>query len=755
MNLLEYWETRIRSDVAPFVDPGTLLEVQRAGSVIDARWTQRRRPVSVQFVIRDADGVYVNKRGNELDYRSFFASEDMADISGIAKTSSDLLQIGLYVDTKATADGPHKTSGPAINLISDLVNKNPSNDLTSFVMVTGEAGAGKTSVLKELVRRQASAYLSGSAKFVYLYINAQGRALARFNEALSTELNELRVALPHHAVAPLVKLGLIVPVIDGFDELLGVGGYDDAFSSISSFVEDLEGMGAIVASARSTYYEQEFLSRATKPSIKSGEAWRLSTVAVEGWGIEERRSYVERKISGSPDSQPVDEIMRELNRVFSGQNEPLASKPLFIARATDFLVEGILSSTDGALLERLVDAFVLREQKEKLLKKTGQSILTSEQIKSLCSDLAEEMWNLGTRELDRTTVRDLAELALYDLRLATAEKATVIDRMPNMAFLQPGESTGSVSFEHEIFFDYFLSSRIAKSISEKSNSLTLLLGRSAMPESLAENIAQELQALDEQIVECVKTLSDSASQNSPRKQLVRENSGRVVGALFLKSRGLNTDILIQNLILPGSRLHGVTVEKVKFVNCEFRRCDLTKCIFNECSADYVSFELPLLDSATVLGISGLDSSAFSGLRIASSDGVRVIYQPQDILQILRDHGLPSAQTDNLIEIRNVDDDVIKIIDKLTRAYARCNPICVQDANLSSIFDANEWPEIERAAVESGVLKKEARAANGPRRDFLRRLVLAEDLFLGLAVGQTVPDSVTRFWKIIQDKFPAN
>ena len=95
-------------------------------------------------------------------------------------------------------------------------------DSTRVIMVTGEAGAGKTQVLQELVRRQADNYLRGKTHKLFLYVNAQGRALARLNEALATELQDLRVSLTYHSVATLARVGILIPIIDGFDELLGV-----------------------------------------------------------------------------------------------------------------------------------------------------------------------------------------------------------------------------------------------------------------------------------------------------------------------------------------------------------------------------------------------------------------------------------------------------------------------------------------------------------------------------------------------------
>jgi len=267
MAFVETWYKQIESDLVPFIDPGTTLALNVSGSVIEAVWSQRRKELFARFLVSNISEISVEFLGKEYSYRSFFASEHMADLLGIAKSTMLIHASRRYVETRAEAEAPDGTTrvDSATKLVADLVAaREIEEDRTNFIMVTGEAGAGKTSVLKELVTRQAADYSKGQANFVYLYVDAQGRALARFNEALATELNDLRVSLPIHAVPPMVRLGLIVPVVDGFDELIGAGGYEDSFTSISSFVESLEGKGAIVASARSTYYEQEFLARANR-----------------------------------------------------------------------------------------------------------------------------------------------------------------------------------------------------------------------------------------------------------------------------------------------------------------------------------------------------------------------------------------------------------------------------------------------------------------------------------------------------------
>ena len=192
-------------------------------------------------------------------------------------------------------------------------------------------------MLREFVRQQAEAYLSGRTSRLLLYVNAQGRALARLNEALATELQDLKVGLTYHSVAVLAQLGVLVPVIDGFDELLGVSGYDDAFSSLAEFLEQLHGEGQILASARSTYYEEEFLDRAGRAT--GDQTWSHESVRVLEWSDEDRRHYVNMRIEekGWPPAD-AETLHKRVTSTFSGQQHAdLASRPLFFTRVVDRL----------------------------------------------------------------------------------------------------------------------------------------------------------------------------------------------------------------------------------------------------------------------------------------------------------------------------------------------------------------------------------------------------------------------------------
>jgi hypothetical protein len=761
MSFVEAWTSRIETDLTPFIDPGTTLALDSKGSVIEAVWSQRRRDVSAKFVIKNLSELTVEFGGKAYSYRAFFASESMADILGMAKGTLLVHRASTYVETQASTPDLIDREGAATDVISRLVStRDNESELTSFVMVTGEAGAGKTSVLKELVRRQADKYVRGQADFVYLYIDAQGRALARFNEALATELNDLRVSLPIYAVAPMVKLGLIVPVIDGFDELLGVGGYDDAFSSISSFVEELRGMGALVASARSTYYEQEFLARANRAAQFGEHSWRLLSVVVKAWGSKEREDFVAKKAGGDKDAQKA--LSQKLNKVFSGENLPLGQKPLFVVRVGEFLSKGEDLSGEGRLLEQLVDAFLTREQSEKLKSKAGKPILTKDELRALCADFAEEMWNLGTRELDKVTVRELADLAMSESDATSADKAIVIERMPSMAFLQPGESQGSVSFEHELFFDLFLASRLAQKIIAANPGLSLVLGRSTMPESLAEGVAEQITgSLGYEFPKLAETLSVAAASFGAKQQFVRENAGRIVAHLICAARAQGesvTHMSLKEFAFPGSDLSGAVFESVTLTNVDFKRVDLVGSSFVNCIAERVLFDSPLIGNDTKLDIQGISvEEGFSGLRVVDEAGdgqIASIYDPERIQKYLKAADFPAAQLVEVVAVRDVDPVVVRLVERLAKAYSRCNPICAQDEYMASIFHDSNWPAVMKVAVAEGIIKPEDRDAHGARRQFFRKKVQPEHLLIGLRRESNVSDEVERFWIALEKQFPS-
>ena len=627
-------------------------------------------------------------------------------------------------------------------------------------MVTGEAGAGKTRVLQELVRRQARGYLDGKTWKLLLYVDAQGRALARLNEALATELQDLRVSLTYHSVATLARVGLLVPVIDGFDELLGVSGYDDAFNSLAIFLEQLEGHGRLIASARSVYYEEEFLGRASRASMTGLQAWSHVPVKIEPWKSEDQASFLdELAIRESLSDEERAALRGRVSDVFKG-NDALASKPLFFAKVVDLLRRDPDFSGGDDLLGTLTHRFLEREQREKLLDRNQRPLLSERRLELLMGELAEEMWNQETRELDHGSVREVAEYVLDAGDMPESARKIVIERMPTLAFLAPSEKHASILFEHEVFFFHFLVRALVNQYVQDTD-MRVVLSRSPLPEFVAERLAFELRQVDrlsslDGLQEVLDRLSEAGRLEWRRTSQVRENAGLIVVALlreFANGNGTSPEISgcsISTVIFPGSHLHDVTLRSCTLVNVEIRRTDLGATKFIDCNArDVLLVEPRVKIDSTRLELKGLQvPDEVIGIQELNDDGNRKIYAPDEIATVLRKCGAPveSMEPDGM---RHVPHELRALLDRLVHAYEKANPLCDGDQNLQGLFGAREWPALRRLLLQHGIVKLDSRQASGRSKEFLRRRFSLHELMKGKNRTSRVKPQIARFWDALE------
>ena len=759
------WNERIRRDLASFGDPGASVDVDGSERSFRAAWTMRGEPREATFSLSLDQGVRVRTRGaRPSPYRTFVSGPDMADLRHVAQMIQSARGPRLYVPARAkypadpAASGSQDREGPAIEALTGLLDEEA--DTTRVIMVTGGAGAGKTCVLRELVRRQAEAYLSGRTSRLLLYVNAQGRSLARLNEALATELQDLKVGLTYHSVAVLSQLGVLVPVIDGFDELLGVSGYDDAFGSLAGFLEQLRGEGRILASARSTYYEEEFLDRAGRASATGNQAWSHVPVSIQEWSDDDRRNYLDEWVKDKdwPRSK-AEAFRRRVTSTFSGdRHKALALKPLFFTRVVDLLHDKPSFSGGDDLLRTLVREYSSRELHDKLLDRQSRPFLTSDQFGGLMQELAEEMWNQETRGLDAGSIRFVAEYFVHDAGLPDTAKQVIVERLPATAFLglrDAPAARGGIAFEHELFFFYFLARTIAARLDAEGD-LRVILGRSALPDEVADRVAQEMTASDapaagNRLQELLDRLSRAAEQESRRTTQVRENAGRLVMALLRNRGGPDAHRIegraIRSVVFPGGHLKDVTLERCSLIDVAMRRTDLTSTRFMACEAQGVRLHEPRVSRrSSRLDLAGLGVDDVTGIRVLD-DAPDANFDPSFIADTLRSCGAPIADAPGP-RGPAVPDVYLELMERLTRAYRRTNLVCLQDGTLSSLFSAHEWHGLQQRLEEHGIVRREKRATSGKPKQFLRSQYLPAQIMAGRGGRPDTDPRIRAFWKAL-------
>ncbi len=733
----------IRRDLAAFADVGTEVAVGESGGDASFRWTVRGNRAELSVA---PDGTVATQTGSFPTYAQFLASAQMADLAGIARAIvATMPSEPAYLDLNAHAEPPlgERLEGCALDLLTRLI-VDDSDGRTRLVFVTADAGSGKTTALRELVREQADKYLRGEAEHLYLYVNAQGRALARFNEAMAVELQDLRTSLTYHAVAPLVREGLLVPVVDGFDELIGTqGGYDDAFGSLSLFLEQLDGQGALIAAARSVYYEQEFLSRANVRSSAGAQSWSQWPVRLHRWTSEQVREYSARLLGGD------EALIAQVDEVFAP--DPVAElrgRPLFVKRVVELVSLGVEIGPGRRFLDSLIDSYLGREQEAKLLSKTGRPLIDSTSLREYYIELALEMWRQETRQLSRSSLREIAELFAGVIGLDGDDQRILVERAPTLAFMASAGPLGAIEFEHETFLLFFLAARIA-SVWEEGDctALSQLLSKSDITDELAAYVAERLEVGAVDPVELTSRLQRVVNSAFLRREQISENCGALFVAI-IRTFGSSRELTLDGFEFAGVSWAGVDVERLNLRRCRLRRCDMRGARLSACTSEATTFEEPALGSGSRLDIVGLEwNRDVIGISWSSEGGeLQVVYEPGAMREALAQAGLPSALSGAEDDpVWAVEEGVGDLLEGLARAYERANPVCETDRAMETLSASPRWKGLLRALLDSGVLTEEARSARGTRKRFFRCHVAPPELVAGRLVSAEVDPRVRDLW----------
>ena len=310
------------------------------------------------------------------------------------------------------------------------------------------------------------------------------------------------------------------------------------------------------------------------------------------------RTYLKRIEKKGWSSSEAETFCKRVTHTFK-DHPSLALKPLFFTRVVQMLQHDPSFSSGDDLLRTLVREYSSRELNDKLLDRNSRPLMTTDQFGNLMQELAEEMWNQETRGLDVGSIRFVAEYFVHDAGLPDTAKQVIVERLPAMAFLGRGDAPserGGIAFEHELFFFFFLARTITAQFAADAN-LRVILSRSALPEEVADRVAQETAASDapadgNRLQERLDRLSKAAEQESRRTAQVRENAGLLAMALLREEQGCRDSdgiqgCTIQSVVFPGSDLKNVTLSQCSLIDVVMRRTDLTSTRFVACEANGV------------------------------------------------------------------------------------------------------------------------------------------------------------------------
>lgn len=325
---------------------------------------------------------------------------------------------------------------------------------TKVFFVVGQAGLGKTDLMLSVASERASEIEKDTSisRPLYLFVSSTGRTLSSLEDAINSALNITKLLSSQGAKA-LCRNGLLVLIVDGFDELLGSSGYENALGSLEPWFRELGGRGVLVASARSSYYLAQYRKSLSETTGVNADHTLLE---IQPWARDDILDYLRR--FGVPD---------EVSSNLQARDWRLLGVPFF-AKAFAQWSEGSGHKSDGqrSIFDIVVDQYLARES-QKLVDPNRGPLLNPEELREFFAEVAELMHDSGQRELEHADLVMCAQLVIGSDTLESVRPGLTrrLSSLCGLGVEGGAATTGKFYFAHEVMFDCFLSLALQRKVS--------------------------------------------------------------------------------------------------------------------------------------------------------------------------------------------------------------------------------------------------------------------------------------------------
>ncbi|MFB7876426.1 hypothetical protein ACFC06_14315 [Nocardia sp. NPDC056064] len=528
--------TRLWFDGARWSEYSSFLKSISNWSVVVARSLAR-------LVELDKNALAANE--NQFKYESSFV------LPANVKTRFSIKDlIGATFDSKRDLDD--------VDLESQIDESATSiNGAPQIFFVTGEAGIGKThNLLQASLRRAHSVSSNGLSQPLYLYISCSGVGLKKVDELIDAAVVGTR-NLDYKSVLALCRAGLIVLVIDGFDELLGGAGYRDAFQLLAPTLNQLGSRGTLLLSARSSYFANQY-----QASIEAARGVHPISVhhmvlELQRW----RRSDVDQLF----DANKCWAIFRAR---LSDSDRELLGVPFFARAFNDYVMGGAGADSFNGLRSVLIDAYLDREV-AKMEGSGSANLVTKTQLRAIFEEVAGMMHESLISFLDLEDFKFACATAL-ELEDFTGKRSALWDRLTVLCGISATAVDGAAplfAFQHDIFYEVLLADYLA------SNYLGKQASYASMTEVLSKAVLGDatVQSLIGGYAEVVGQFLKVMSVLPPHAGTVLSSNIAALTAAYISARKVIPGVLFQGVVFDSVELADMRPFSVRFTDCRFER----------------------------------------------------------------------------------------------------------------------------------------------------------------------------------------
>lgn len=696
----------IKKDISDFANYNSMHFSYPSPGIMEASWSDRREEKSALFEVEGGKVRKVNyANGRTASYADFLASPYMADL---AFAASQICRRPWETEHFVSEQAEYgRNTGDIKTLIdqrlSELQSGSADMESTVIAFVRANAGSGKTCAMRNAAMKCAREWEPG--KPLYFYIDAQARSLARIEEAIAYETSILSVAFQARALHALVRNMLMVPIIDGFDELIGSGGYEEAFLSLATLLATLESQGLIVVTGRSTFYDDNIMRIASNAQNCAGSLnYMLEDIILRPWQLEDIIKYINNKYKDPAECTKLRKIFERLDR--NTTVSELLSKPFYAVRLAETLAkenEAVLETQTTAfgIIELIINSYLAREANEKFLDRAQVPMIDIVAHKTILKELALELWWQEQRVIERDTLDSIVEMVLEQNQIRAELWSAIKTKMWSYSFFGTSNNARWKEFENQLYYNFFLMQVIPEVFNESEDfTIRKFLERSLLDNSVLEFLEPTLWAVPNP--RDLGEKLEKSMRKAPTGSLGKRNAGAILAELVQIPD--DAVLEINDMLFHGCRFNK-PVKNIRFINCDFRDCEL-----------YDRFEECTFINCRILGAKIGDDFRLSN-SLVDGDCLFVRKKAAEPLNAeeLKKFG---ASVRGVLPFRELDDVQEKRLDVLKRFFdktRRCLQFSLKsedEVNLREILISPQWGELQRILEKSGILERRDRDRSG-------------------------------------------
>lgn len=603
---------------------------------------------------------------------------------------------------------------------------------TSVVYLTSDAGEGKTSLIDHLAVHQAHKYQTKESSWLLVPITLGGRTFLRFDDVvISALVNRLRFQyLYYEAFIELVRLGVIVPALDGFEEMIIESSSRDAISALGGLLAKLRSAGSIFIATRTAFFDYADLRTQSKllDTIGENRDVGFSRLALERWDRHTFTSYAKKR--GVKDPEWIyQSITGQL-----GSGHPILTRAVLVKKLVDVANEttnlsrllGRVAHDKSDYFFHFVEGIVDREAHYKWLDKSGlasSALLSTEEHHELLSMISEEMWIGATDRVGTDVLQTIAEIFAENRHKSPLVSRQIRERINQHSLLVARDfGRKLLEFDHEDFRVFYLGQAVGRTlVASNTAGVEFILDKAALPPlAVTEAAGYVRRSAKNDDRNKVLGLLQSLACGSLRTSFVRENCSIIALALI---DGRQRPSELRRMSFPVGSLKGRNLRRVSFKDSYFHATSLRDTKILECRFEGCTFErLEFLDSTEEVSakLRNCQINTVAFLTLGDSTDVRERFNPFQIKRDLESRGFEFCD-----KITASDDDAsheldrdLRITERFLRGFLRStvlyeNTISIRLGHDSSRFLKELLPEL----LGNVVLEKEGHGGRSRTRRY--------------------------------------